>query len=296
MKQTLFIIAAVTLTYSASAQEFAPVGAVWHYTEIQSFSPNVSYMRMESIGDTVVNGYTMRKVIGPMSCMGNGEHLFYQSGDSVFYWHHGLDTMLLAYDFGATAGDAWHILAQNDQSTPDTVWFDVDSAWTELINGDSLRAYALRWTAPTWGTVHDTVIERIGSLTFLSNFAKQTDVICDLNYPAGLRCYQDTVFGFYETGIALSCTHSTLGVDDPSPDQIDMAIFPNPADRELFVLFNGQVRLTDMLGREIHVSINVSKFNDTSVIDISSLPQGMYIIHARNERGYAAQMFIKESL
>lgn len=295
MKQTLFIIAIVTLTHCATAQEFAPLGAVWHYTEIQSFSPTVSFMRMESIGDTVVNDQTMRKVVGPMSCMGAGEHLFYQSGDSVFYWHHNLDTLLLAYDFGAAAGDAWHILAQNDQSTPDTVWFEVDSAWTELINGDSLRAYALRWTAPTWGTVHDTVIERLGSLTFLSNFAKQTDVICDLNYPAGLRCYEDAVFGFYETGIALSCTHSTLSVDDdPSPDQIEMTIFPNPADRELFVQVNGQVYLTDMLGREIHVSINVSKFNDTSVIDISALPQGMYIIHARNERGSAAQMFIKE--
>jgi len=294
MKQTLFIIAVVTLTHSATAQEFAPVGAVWHYTEIQSFSPNVSFMRMESVGDTMVNGQTMRKVIGPMSCMGNGEHLFYQSGDSVFYWHHNLDTLLLAYDFGATAGDAWHILAQNDQSTPDTVWFDVDSAWTVLINGDSLRAYALRWTAPTWGIVHDTVIERIGSLTFLSNFAKQTDVICDLNYPAGLRCYEDEVFGFYETGIALSCTHSTLGVDDPSPDQIEMAIYPNPADRELFVQVKGQVRLTDMLGRTIHVSLNPLDSTDTHVIDIGTLPKGMYIIHARNENGSAAQIFIKE--
>ena len=62
MKKILLIIV-ITFSIQANAQEFAPIGAIWHYSQ-KTLNPNlISYKTIESISDTIIIGVVCKKLI-----------------------------------------------------------------------------------------------------------------------------------------------------------------------------------------------------------------------------------------
>ena len=61
--KTIFLNAILLLCSSVAAQEFAPIGSEWYYTNIESFFlPNQGYVKIESVGDTIIQEISTRRL------------------------------------------------------------------------------------------------------------------------------------------------------------------------------------------------------------------------------------------
>jgi hypothetical protein len=86
-------------------------------------------------------------------------------------------------------------------------------------------------------------------------------------------------------------TPDSISTGINSIDAIDISISPNPTNDRLYI--NGltqdaTVVIADMTGRLVNVPISEKK------IDVSSLPQGMYCLHAQCSSGSMVKKFVKE--
>ncbi len=92
MKQILFIITSFILLNSSTnlkAQEFAPIGAEWHYTMRLVMSDEEGFVHVESIKDTVVNEKlcSMLAVEIGFACYFDNDKEFVYQEDSVVYFY-----------------------------------------------------------------------------------------------------------------------------------------------------------------------------------------------------------------
>lgn len=88
------------------SQNFAPSGAIWHYTQ-WTINPNVvSYKTIESVADTVINGISCKKLMEVERYFDTTQlrvHFMYSHLDRVYFFAQ--NEFHLLYDFGADAGD-----------------------------------------------------------------------------------------------------------------------------------------------------------------------------------------------
>lgn len=86
----------------------------------------------------------------------------------------------------------------------------------------------------------------------------------------GAAAVNSFTYGFYAVGV------------DNAPASKDVNVYPNPANNDVIVIENvGQfVRMFDPLGREVFLPNMKANANRMVRLDVSSLPAGMYIIHA----------------
>jgi len=135
----------------AQAQDFAPIGATWYYTNIESFFlyQYEGYIKVESIKDTIIQGHTCKELTktryGTNGSVGSiGNEYLYTSGDTVFHLSDN-DTFYILYNWGAQVGDTWvtrtfDLYAQGDVETT----IRVDNISTTTISGQTLRTLTIR--------------------------------------------------------------------------------------------------------------------------------------------------------
>lgn len=271
------------------AQEWAPVGATWHYTErfFMGFTPlEIDYIKIESVKDTVVDGITCKKLTKRhnVACADRPyvEYMYSQNG-KVYFYDAGFSTFQVLYDFSADQGDSWIIKIKNYTNPDDTdsLIVTVDSIDFITINEIELkRLYVtnlfLNEVVPNF-TYNATIIESIGDLIYMFNFFPSFAFACDGNYSDGLRCYEDSVIGLWETGIADSCTYikSWTGVRNNENSRI--TIYPNPVEEYIYIsseqISPCRYRILEITGREI-----LSGEIASNRIMIQNLPKGLYIL------------------
>lgn len=282
----LVILLLAILPIRVSAQDFAPIGAEWHYTKwFASFWPKESYVKIRSIGDTIIQGKSCRILEnnGGYSCTFHNERDYVYTEDSVTYFYvPAIDSFQILYDLRASEGSSWIVVFSVDIiPLMDTVRISVVSVDNVTINGKVLKRflvyyeYLSGWTS-SGGPRY--IIEGIGSQSYLFDF-KTTWALCHGTYSGGLRCYEDSVIGFYSTGIADSCTYTNdgTGLSSISADQM-IRTYPNPTSGFLFIETDLrsplEIRLLNPLGG---VEIE-DKMVGTHQLDLSGLPVGLYFL------------------
>ena len=288
-----FLLAFVALFcnsfYLIAQQEWAPIGAVWHYNiGIDFFEENVhplsGFDRIEVTGDTLVNGMTMRKV---------GEELMYQDGHKVYYWKD--DHLRLIYDFGVEVGDQlifeFPACTQFDDDNEGVVSELYEIVEVELveINGIALRkitaqaTYTLTTDAP-----HEHVyMERIGSTRAIVRNACSTFII---EYePAWLRCYEDEQidhvterflsFEEEDCNVVLELPNNTTDLQE----EIDFGLFPNPANDVVNIEYNLPERANYTIRvvnahAQVLKQIRLPQQEGTHQIALSNMPNGLYLV------------------
>lgn len=286
----IFFILMILSLGKVSCQDFAPIGAEWHYTERFAFSYNVSYLQIKSIGDTVIQGKPCRILEnngGLLCAFHNIQDYVYSEDSIVFFYVPEIDSFQILYDLRAEKGSSWIVVFNVDLSpVMDTVLIGVDSVATVSINGHSLKKFFVHYEHLNgyWSLhpYYGVIVEGIGDTYYLFNL--YTDwAICDGNYSGGLRCYEDSIIGHYSTGIADSCTYSYDGSGiDAYDDALHINTFPIPTRDLLFMqseiqseleyrLFNfsGNLMIEDKMCRE-------------GKLDLSQLPSGVYFLEFRN--------------
>ncbi|HYV95417.1 MAG TPA: T9SS type A sorting domain-containing protein [Chitinophagales bacterium] len=239
--------------------EFAPVGAVWHYNlfAFEGFGDQ----RIYSEADTFINGTTCRKLLiddfeynyisDTILHYAKPAVFVYDSSDVYYVFQDGKFKVL--YDFNVSPGSYWTTDLKSMWGCDSIGKVFVDSSGDDVIDGTMLR----------WMKVHDTIAfggyfnhskriyKKIGSLDFL--FPYPACYIYEFGF--ALRCYQDSVLGYPEVK---ECDFILTTLNDlRAANRIE--IFPNPTT----VYFNIQFSSPSTLP----LNLKVKTITGTTLLD-----------------------------
>jgi hypothetical protein len=299
MKKYLLIFV-LLCSMSNSYGQFAPINATWHYGLPDGNGIGVErFMTYVSEKDTSILDETYSVIIGRNdSSLALPELRFYlsQKEDSIFYFYQNERKTLFVLN-----------LKINDTAEIDLLYMDKKTYaskvriasifWqkSNLLGTDSLKSYSFEiiggQTVHGFGTYIEKVISshNNGILPALIQYPM---------IPEGvpyLRCYSDSNFQYKFHPIA--CDFNNVGLNDFS--QITkIKVFPNPAKDQLFFEFDSPINENTILSIYNHFGqlsqqINFG-LNQTSSVDISNLPVGLYFISLSSDSRKYGGSFIKQ--
>lgn len=293
MKTIILLTTILLSTFRLMAQDFAPVGSEWYYTESFVFSGDKDYLKITSIKDTTYQGKLCHKLIKEkkLYCLHRPDIEYIYSEDSVVYfWDADFNEFQKLYDFTSKKDSSWVIKIKDSNEEIDSIIISVDSTDIITINESQLKVLYVTYTGlyhnSTNFSYNSKIVDRIGDFRYLFNLIPESAFICDANESDGLRCYEDSEFGFYSTGIADSCTYTYKW----KPNDIDdvrfenyIQIFPNPTKEKLQVNVKSDNLLTlqlfDLFGRQILFK----NINSNTFLDLSELSKGFYLVTIKDQ-------------
>lgn len=285
------------------AQDFAPIGAEWYYTERHAFCGDETYLKITSIRDTIVNGKECRMLqkLGNPMCSGRPDiEILHQEDSVVFFWDTTFYRFQTLYDLTKDINESWiiEVIDEWNDSNKDTIKITVNSISTVDINGKSLKKLSVTYLVITENhpySYKSNIIEKIGDMNYLFNYYPYSSVACDGNYSAGLRCYEDSELGLFSTGIADSCNYIYRWTSiEENESNFEFNIYPNPTFGQFTISTESKTEytfeMTDFLGR----IIKSGYVNENSKFDISSFPSGLYILLIKEDmRAIATRKLLK---
>lgn len=265
------------------AQTWAPIGAKWYYNFYGS-----SYSIFESVGDTVINGITCRKIQKSKPydyCFRPMQEYTYYSNDSVYFYDFNISDFQLLYDFDAVAGDFWfyRFPGYNFSGDMDSIKTIVDSTDFVIINGITLKRlfvhyedynFEYEWLFDDYGLDTSIIIEFIGDLRHMVNTYALDGWLSE--YPLGnfVRCYDDSFIGHYETGIVDSCNYVNL-LDITDFENESFSVYPNPTNDKIFL--DGDSSFYKIYSSDGKL-IQSGEVGSEHAIDVSNLQNGIYFL------------------
>ncbi len=290
MKQLFLLLTFFSLTIIVSGQTWAPTGAKWTFGVGLNLGSSIGFREWISTGDTVVGGNTC-KIIKRNGTLISGdisdELITYEDNNKIYWFTNNQFTVL--YDFNKNAGDTWTIMTD---ICP--VLITVDSTKMESINGFALKAL---YISSDNGSFNGKILQHIGHLSSPNPniISPCTGIADDSNFYLGLRCYEDSVFGFHDFGIAPSCDYTidyTIVVDELKKS-LEVLLFPNPATHQLNIKTNFNAKfhfnIYNTLGQMMKEGILQS---DLSTIYLDDLIDGIYSIELFADNKIARKRFI----
>lgn len=290
MKTKLFLLILIVATLQNYAQDFAPIGAIWHYSQ-GTPNPNMAtFKTIESISDTTINGKLCHKLIEVeriFDAVSVVYHFMYSENDSVFIFG-GTDFHLL-YDFGANTGDTILLGFKTHDGSP--LKMIIDSTG-EISVGNELRK--IQYITCGDGIVIEFgkhVIRNIGNTSFMFPTLDGS-----MNGP--LRCYEDSLTGLFINPFHpdwwdhQDCEEIITGIRETENTE-KTTVFPNPTtssisikniDRETeYKIFN--------VSGEIVLNGIISELNE---IKMTELQTGIYFIELKNDNMLTVKKIIKK--
>lgn len=284
MKSLIVFITLITSIMFAWGQNFAPVGAKWHYSaQAGGMAPqNSEYYLYESQKDTIVANHFCKKLTVTYYKYLNADtaHLppvfVYQSMDTVYYYNNAYQTFFPLYLFNVSQGDTLNFHSPDVPFNPaDTIWKAVvDSVTDFMIGANTLKRV---WTTSLGNySFHGSYIEKIGS-DFLM-FHQPANLILEHDGP--IRCYRDDSISYNFTN--LPCDYRlTTGINEFNLEEKTL-LYPNPTDGNMVLEYklsekeNGTLIVLDITGK-IMQSYNFNNSNSTMDIDANILNSGVYL-------------------
>ena len=303
MLRSFITICSILMSISTFGQDYFPIGATWHYGEHYAFDPGIGFLKLESIGDTIINDSTCR-IIAKNSgdgCCNRPQIEYFHTTDSgeVLFYTHELGKFQKLLDFNAEIGDSWMIELMGTSMKPeivDTIVVTVDSITITVVNDKDLNMfhttmYSKQHIFPV--DRNNPYIERIGPTGYFFpwNFGG-----CDVNFVHGLRCYEDSVVGQYSTGLTETCDYEYISngfVEVTKTPEILLS--PNPATNLIEVTIQDidgfNYVLVDLQGKQL---LKGRSNSSSHVIDLSSIRPGLFFLRAyTNDSSLPSKLIIK---
>jgi len=293
---TYFLTSLLMLAFSSTnGQDWAPIGATWNYSAFNFGTPVIDVSSVTSVGDTVIAGKSCRVLSynNPSFCSWMSPNFIHTDSNRVYYYNESNAQFNLLYDFNAGQGDSWEL-----DSGVDTFVFTiyVDSVDSITINNVKLKIMHIRSLDPM-SDFSGIAIERIGLMLYLF---PQIGV-CDPQV-SPLRCYEDSVIGLYETGVAPTCDSMYVSLAEaPAISSNLVNVYPNPFDKELIIScpeLGGEktiLILSDVLGRPlVRSEYQVDPSGQMVLSGLENMASGSYFLRIQSALGYAACMVVKK--
>lgn len=299
MKKTItlsFILSCFTLL----GQSWCDLGANWKYSYMSGFGTE-GYVEISYVGDTLINTQLSQKLSKnlfaydfptgqPVNWFLGIECTYEDNGVVFIRYNDDWDTL---YNFNANVGESWRMAKQPLTNACDSnSTLTVIATGTTTINTISLNYKVVEFNYGGFMSsgITDTIIEKIG---FTGSYMLPYDFCngaLDAHEGGPFRCYTDNLFATYQPHYIGACDYVSI---DEISEKIKVEIFPNPSSdllqlkgdlnpkTALFEINNlaGQQQLSGII---------------EDGIDISNLPQGLYIISVFYDKGKSNLRFVKK--
>lgn len=313
-KLYLLLLLLSSATAALQAQIWAPaIGTYWYFDAPHSPDGCNGYAKYDYYKDSLINGNhcQMIRLYRENSCA-NGPHagyigavFTYTNSNKVVYvndYTSQASVQTQAFDtlfwFNAPIGAKWNMLPQGYNCTGTVSCIvTVQDTGHATFQGVNLRWQKVNYMAQGGGPVQsvtDTIYERFGYLkTEPFNPANFCSVFTDIQTTRIFRCYGDNQITNYKHRYTGACDYYYTGIDEKSGLN-DLSVFPNPAGSYIrFSYSNPQwkeagVDIQDALGR------TVLQQPFATSLDISALPQGLYVVTVKNDKGQRSFKIMKE--
>jgi hypothetical protein len=260
------------------AQTYFPEGAKWYYHNGDWQSPAFSYKILECLGDSIFNGDTLTNI---------SNDLFKQINKKIYKLNFCDSTYSLLYDFGANVNDTMVIYPDICYNS-DSIVIKIDSINTININGNLLdHFYFSQLYSNTWnfGNNYRNIIEGIGNTTW---FYPDLSFVDPQAGP--LRCYEDTIVGYYNSGLYASCdTTYTVGINE-NEIKYGLTILPNPSINNIKI--NAQKEITKVELFDMKGSFILS--TKQQLVNIADLKRGVYFVKVYFDDNVITRKIAKE--
>jgi len=290
IKKLLFVFL-IAISCRISAQEFAPVGSIWHYDEGTVSPEIITFQTIESVSDTSINGTPCRKMIriSRYSATPDTSYLYmYSVNDSVFFY---IDNDFhLLYDFSATAGDTITLGYYTTQSGSPLLMV-IDSTGIIDINGQIRTLQDVTCGDGISVEFGGIVIEGIGNINYMFP-------LLDNFVDGPLRCYQDSITGLFINPYHLEngwnfqdCDQIITGINQPELIT-ELNVFPNPTTHSLTITNLDRpagFQLIDIHGR----TVKSGKVIPSQAINLDDLVNGIYFLEVWNSMNVTIKKIIK---
>lgn len=301
MKRLVILLFIANSSLLFAQHEWAPKGATWYYDFSDQFWKE-GYIEIKNIGDTIIDQKSCKLLQAKIisydyifqnvdTGIGSTEITYYDS--SIVYIYR-FNKFFKIFDFNASVGDSWEIpsFLFNSGGLCDTIATAiVDDVGTTIINSDTLRTLKLNIKTGSQFGYQGTVIERIGSLSFM--YPYYIACVADAGGGNGLRCYRDDNF-YYQRGTK-ECDWLPTGINDASYSAV-IKLFPNPVEKQFKLIIPDNV-INDCLKVVIFNSAGLelmhSQLTD-GIVDVSILPSGIYLAKVICKDSIYINKFIKK--
>jgi len=297
MKKILLLIFILLIVLVAKSQSlFCLPGAEWKYSYVTVSGEYTGSVK--HVGDTLLNGEIVQmikyrsfyKTLSPIGC--SNTIFIKQHGDTVFMKNcYTKGTWQILYNFAAAAGQYWLTTVKDSVTTGSyaavTHTIVVNAVTTITLNGLSLRKMFVSYCygSGVAQCYNAEIIERVGCITYLFNYANSHPYIPDADAVYKFLCYSDSTFS--PTAFSPGGCNYIVGIDEQKSNK-GISIYPNPASEELFICLPSassdefQIILTDLSGREIK---SMSLFYAETHLNIQNLENGLYLLQIQDGLG-----------
>jgi len=292
MRKTTILSILFAFTLQMNAQDFAPIGSIWHYTQ-GTLNPNVtSFKTLESISDTVISGIICKKIIEVeryFDTINVSYRYMYSENDSVFFYAD--DNFHLLYDFGAMEGDTVVLdYFKTYDGTP--LKMIIDSTSSTLVNDQERKIQYITCGDGILIEFGNHAIEGIGNTSFMFP-------TLDGSLDGPLRCYQDN-----NTALFLNPFHPNYGWNHEDCEEIKTGISENGSDEGISIFPNPTSCCISIKNIDKPFAYKLYNLNgkivlsgiatESTEIRITGLSQGIYFIELESENLITPLKFIKQ--
>jgi hypothetical protein len=285
---TLFFIQAG----KSFSQEFAPVGAVWHYTNHilppKGFVYEKNFMTVECTGDTIINGKLCSVLLKSdhTTCSDKEERSFvYEESNKVYWYVPLLDEFTLLYDFNLDAGDSWEVISTIENTDTCLRLIEVDSVSFISVNNETLKVMHVKGA---WMEYFGTITERFGHSEYMFPWPNgcligdTLAVDCWGNLITELRCYEDDSFGFYQRWDSIDCDAVfPVGLQEFETHVSRINVYPTLTNGFLTIEIAEstpfEYRIISSVG-EVIGSERMENPGQVTLLNVQHLGRGMYLL------------------
>ena len=296
--------------------EFAPIGAEWHYGYNNFW--NVGYVYIKSVSDTIIDGTDCRKLIKTRKIYDYitketreyvfGHEYMTQINDSVMIYRYGKLRKL--YDLSAEIGDTITFPGSEQEPVYDsTLMYGkavvTDKGFVEFA-GVSLKyidiknlydeyGYMTPWGFSGYGYDDNwqlliRICERIGNLGYL---LPDNLTVADDGEGGELRCYSDDEISLSFTDKDCDYIADDVSLKEASLSNVVIKIYPNPTKSILNIEFaeeNNYIEIYDNIGKKI---CSLQTNDESANINMSEYPSGLYLVVIKNDNGSGFKRIVK---
>lgn len=242
----------------------------------QNTEPVISYLKLKSTGDTIVNNKyckTIKMLSGNAGCFQYENTVYmYQSNDTAYFYNKTLNKFSILNVYGAQKNDTWNIEYERGN-----IKVVVDSVSSVSIYGKQLKELFVRYQDYTYDANNpfeykSKITEGIGDNIYMFKSNIFNLALCDESAMyTGLRCYVHPSYGTYHIG-TLACDFAT-GTNSPSAQSIKVY---NSSDNTISIQAANACRLQlmDYSGRVLSIATITS---DDYSYNSTSISKGLYI-------------------
>ena len=290
----LFTFFVALMSVTVFSQEFAPIGAKWHYSQ-GTLNPNLeTFKTIESKGDTLINGIDCRILIEveriTTDTTKTTYHYFSSRNDSVFFFKE--DQFHLLYDFGAMPGDTitlgYYI---THEQLPLTMI--IDSLSTVEIDGHQRKVQHITSGDGMIIEFGKQVISGIGSTSFLFP-------TLDFSVDGPLRCYSDNDIGVFLNPFYSGTNWGGVDCEQIITTNVNVIVepnkikaYPNPAN-DMVTIMNlhepTHYRIFNIFGQVK----TIGALDQNHEIKLNNLSNGVYFIELNYNNQRKILKLIKE--